>query len=548
MKKFKNLNEEIDHLLTLLEPEPAYIDEGIMREITMYLFYNKKKGTGRCSCCGRTVRLDAVLEATKEWCQRQELIPNSEIWHKDWPYICPECGRALEARSAGRGRQNLENNFRISYWMKRGKTLYLITKLVDVDFEDDIPRIHKRFRAIYIFGKNKPRKLFKAYDWLAGSKWVEKERFSYFRESAGMYYQAPKYEAELYFNKPLQDLLPGSYLKYAVDPHGWCLHMRDHVRENSWSAYSLAQIDCEYLGLFAQMPAVEVLHKTGFDYLIEERIRGSSPLSALNWKAVKLQKIFRGLNMKEIREIRDNEFSLSIIKEYQSAKKIGMNISVTAVARTINYRTASLDKFIERVKDNNPERCLKYLDENAVNAIEYLDYIRQCEELQLDLDDKKIRYPRIFIIAHATASEAVAELRAKQEEERNREKIEQFKERIEAAFPDGYEWHGDGLIIRPALLPSELRQEGNAMHHCVARYDDHVIRGDSFIIFIRQETEPDKSFVTMEVSQDFKRMYQIRAKANRDPAPEVRATAEEWLKEYKKNQKKLLKENRKETA
>ena len=546
MKKFKNLNEEIDHLLTLLEPEPAYIDEGIMREITMYLFYNKKKGTGRCSCCGRTVRLDAVLEASKEWCQRQELIPNSEIWHKDWPYICPECGRALEARSAGRGRQNLESNFRISYWMKRGKTLYLITKLVDVDFEDDIPRISKRYRAIYIFGKNKPRKLLRTYSAWFGPCWEEKKTFSYYRENAVACFQGPKYDAELYFEKPLQDLLPGSYLKYAVDPHGWCPHMKEHAVREKWASYNLPQIDCEYLGLFAQMPAVEVLHKTGFDYLIEERIRGASPLSALNWKAVKLQKIFRGLNMKEIREIRDNEYSLLIIKQYQAAKKKGMNVSVTAVARTINYRTATLDKFIERVKDRNPEKCLRYLDDNAVNAIEYLDYIRQCEELQLDLDDKKIRYPEVFIIAHKTASEAVAELRAKQEEERNKEKIEQFRERIEAAFPDGYEWHGDGLVIRPALLPSELRQEGNAMHHCVARYDDHVIRGDSFIIFIRKETDPDKSFVTMEVSQDFKQMYQIRAKANRDPAEEVRETATMWLAEYRKNYKKLMKG--KETA
>lgn len=538
MRKFNNANEEAEHILKILGKEPEFVDAELKNNIAHYVFYNKKHNFGVCSKCGSWFTLDQMIEATNdEYSMFGNQVPKIE--RGAGAFFCPECYEQLQAIPYGHGRGARSYGCRANYWVKKGKTLYLIVKLVEVDFNSDKVNFQKSPRDIYIYGKDGPRRLHNSW-----GKWLECKSFAYKFEN-GMGYCESRYGYDISCNYP-DELLKGSYLDYAYDEDGYLFDLKDTMACNQGTDFSPAWIDCEYLATFQRFPAVEVLHKTGFDNLIEERIRGSSPLSVLNWKAVKLQKIFRGLNMKEIREIRENKYSLLIIKQYQAAKKKGMNVSVTAVARTINYRTATLDKFIERVKDNNPEKCLKYLDENAVNAIEYLDYIRQCEELQLDLDDKKIRYPRIFIIAHATASEAVAELRKKQEEERNREKIEQFKERIDAAFPDGYEWHGDGLIIRPALLPSELRQEGNAMHHCVARYDDHVIRGDSFIIFIRQETEPDKSFVTMEVSQDFKRMYQIRAKANRDPAEEVRKTAAMWLAEYRKNYKKLMKG--KETA
>lgn len=548
MNKFKSLGDEIEHLKKLLEPEPSYIDKAIKRNIMQYIFYDKKKDTVSCSNCGKISDIKHVIRKTKEIVNNldADIEPLSEMKHKAYPFFCPHCGRDVEARAAGMGRGVLELPFRISYWMKRGKTLYLITKLVDVDFYDGVPNIRKRFRAIYVFGKDGPRKFICTWDYIFGGSWSEKKTFSYYRERSINWYSYPKYGIEMYYDSKLQNLLEGSYLQYAADENGWC-HNIAEMSEMDWTEYTKGFIDCEYLGLFNQYPAVEVLHKTGFDYLIEQRIRGQAPLSALNWKETKLQKIFRGLNMKEIRKIRENEYPMNIIKDIQNAKKKGLNVRVAAVVNVINYRTGSLNAFEEKVGAANLEKTLRYLENGKHRAIEYLDYYNQCRELQYDLDDKKIRYPKDLTAAHRKASIALEELREKQREEKEKENVLKFQQRVQDAFPKDYSWTGDGLMIRPALSPEELRKEGNAMHHCVGGYDTRVVSGECFIIFIRKQDEPDKSFVTMECTPEFE-MIQIRARANRNPAPEVRATAEEWLNEYKKNQKKLLKENGKETA
>lgn len=539
MRKFNNATEEAEHILKILGKEPEFVDEELKNNIGHYVFYNKKHGFGVCSKCGAWFTLDRMLEATED---EYEMFGYEapKIERGAGEFYCPECNEQLQAIPYGHGRGARSCGCRANYWVKKGKTLYLIVKLVEVDFNSDKVNFQKSPRDIYIYGKDGPRRLHNSW-----GNWLEYKSFAYKFEN-GMGCCESRYGYDISCNYP-DELLKGSFLEYAYDPNGYLEDFKDTAAGNAGTDFSPAWIDCEYLALFQKLPAVEVLHKTGFDYLIKERIRGSLQLSVLNWKAVKPQKIFRGLNMKEIREIRENEYSLQIIKQYQEAKKKGMNVSVTAVARTISYRTATLDKFIERVKDSNPEKCLKYLDENGVNAIEYLDYIRQCEELQLDLNDKKIRYPKIFIIAHSDTTQQLARKRAEYKAAEAKERARLFAEQIKKNFPQDYEWHRNGLLIRPALSPDELVREGNAMHHCVGGYDGKVATGASFIILIRKEETPEESFVTMECSPKFD-LIQIRARANRDPAPEVRVAAETWLKEYKKNQKKLLKENRKETA
>lgn len=555
MRKFKNANEEAEHILHILGEEPPEVDETIRLNINHYLFYNKRHNIGQCSFCGEYSTLKSIWTMKKEaFINNYNIEPPEEIKKGTGAFICPKCGAHLQAYPAGYGRGNLSYGLRAAYWAKtkKGKTLYYIVKLVDIDFKAGKARFRKTPREIYIYGIDGPRKLHHSWN-----NWEERKTVNYSWE--GGYMRRTRYWFNLTCNSA-NHLLPGSYLKYAYDPDGICLDIKHEYYDEYIDIIDVGPewAECEYLKEFMLHPGIEVLTKTGFFYLIEQRIRdklGLTPnydrcnLSTLNWNAVKLQKIFRGLNMNEIREIRDNYYDLHIIREYQKAKKKGLNVSVIAVSNAVNnYRIQTIEDFEHRTGEKNLQKTLRYLQEQGISSIDYGDYLRQCDKLQLDLEDKKIRYPEDFVLAHNVASEAIDELNRKERLEKQRTIKKRFKEKIDEFFPEGYIWSCDGLLIRPALSPAELTKEGNAMHHCVGGYSDHVAEGRSYIIFIREEDSPDKSFVTMECTQSFDRMIQIRAKANRSPEDAVKKTAEKWLQECRAEYIKIEKEKIEETA
>lgn len=244
--------------------------------------------------------------------------------------------------------------------------------------------------------------------------------------------------------------------------------------------------------------------------------------------------------------LRDYECELITIFNYQKLKKQGMSVSIPGLKKA-SEAYYGLDHFEQSIGTERLAKSLDYLGDCNGTAIEYLDYLEQCWQLGRDLEDKKVRYPKDLQAAHEVATAALRARRREYNKQKEKERKKSFIMRVEAAFPKGYEWHSSGLLIRPALTPDELVKEGNCMRHCVGGYDKKVATGESFIIFIRKENEPEQSFVTMECSPDFD-LIQIRAKANRDPDEETKRVAARWLEEYKKDQKKLLKENGKETA
>ena len=66
MKRFKNPNEEAEHILKILGKEPAFVDEALNNNIAHYVFYNKKKNFGVCSKCGSWFTLDRMIEVTND--------------------------------------------------------------------------------------------------------------------------------------------------------------------------------------------------------------------------------------------------------------------------------------------------------------------------------------------------------------------------------------------------------------------------------------------------------------------------------------------------
>ena len=87
----------------------------------------------------------------------------------------------------------------------------------------------------------------------------------------------------------------------------------------------------------------------------------------------------------------------------------------------------------------------------------------------------------------------------------------------------------EDLLIRLPEYVHEIREEGNAQHHCVATYMDRMVAGETCILFIRKKEEQDKSYYTVEVRDN--EVIQVRGKYNVAPSEDV----EEFMKVFKKN-------------
>lgn len=61
-----------------------------------------------------------------------------------------------------------------------------------------------------------------------------------------------------------------------------------------------------------------------------------------------------------------------------------------------------------------------------------------------------------------------------------------------------------------AKSPAELITEGDALHHCVGRFncDQKFVREESLIFFIRSKESPNTPFVTVEYSPSRKAVLQ----------------------------------------
>lgn len=61
--------------------------------------------------------------------------------------------------------------------------------------------------------------------------------------------------------------------------------------------------------------------------------------------------------------------------------------------------------------------------------------------------------------------------------------------------------YGNYTIVIPTC-GQDLIEEGQNMHHCVGGYVENIVKGTSYIIFIRHKDTPDKCYITAEINTD----------------------------------------------
>ena len=185
---------------------------------------------------------------------------------------------------------------------------------------------------------------------------------------------------------------------------------------------------------------------------------------------------------------------------------------------------------------------LNYIKKQNTNVNSYADYIKACTYLGLDMTLPKNRYPHDFKRWHDIRSDEYATAKAIADEKERAELYEKFA--LVAQKYEGlqYKRQADFIMLIPHS-PADLIREGESLSHCVGRmgYEQKMVREETLIFFVRNITEPNVPFVTVEFSIKLRKVLQCYGYDDTIPNDNVLYFVnKQWLPFANRQIKKLL--------
>jgi len=232
-------------------------------------------------------------------------------------------------------------------------------------------------------------------------------------------------------------------------------------------------------------------------------------------------------------------------------------VSTVFAAYRRNEPLAEVQKFEEkkksfcREKDYQPVRDMlngdykayfTYAAKQNISHRLYLDYVKACLYLGLDMTLPKNRYPHDFKRWHDIRIDEYKTAKALADQKERAELYAKFATVAEKYLPLQRE-QGDVYIALIAKSPAELIAEGDALGHCVGEmgYDQKFIREETLIFFIRSVTAPDVPLITIEYSLRSHKILQSYGKNHRTPDGELeKYIRKKWLPYANKALKKIV--------
>ena len=162
-------------------------------------------------------------------------------------------------------------------------------------------------------------------------------------------------------------------------------------------------------------------------------------------------------------------------------------------------------------------------DEEALIALGY------------DQHNSVYQQPRDLTVAH---TKMVTESSKKEADKRLAEVKTRFSDirKQYRKLRNRYFWEAENLLIRPARSAEEIVMEGRILHHCVGgdNYLDKHNRGESYILMLRQQSDPELPYITVEIEAKTDRIRQWYGANDKKPDEK---NMQKWLDDYIKKLK-----------
>lgn len=454
-------------------------------------------------------------------CGKHIVLAKFKLSHKDRT-TCPKCGADGEVVHAWR-RARTQAKYYFTYFER---ALY--------DKEAIIARSFAVYRCICtdtgeIFDDYVPREYYlmrkgEAIHWTHecdfwGHEWWSKRRSLYSKDYV---MELSGYQVCLGLDR-LKPLLKDSWLKYS--------------QLDAFIRLTGAEDAFRYIELYQKHPQLEHIMKMGLWNIIAEGLRCHSFRSIFNWKgktpkdlfgvpigkgdmlalsalAVDMDTFHLALYLKK-----NSRFSLTDLAQKRKELERLSNFDTCKRFDTLKGYGVCAEETLKYILRQQQKKT-RYQSIRGV-LIDWMDYLKDCNELGLSLEDTAVLKPHDLQQAHQNI---IAQLKIKADEELDKQMAKLKEERKRYNFAAG------GFIAKVAENSTELIVEGKVLHHCVGTYADKHAKGKSTIILIRRLEEPEVPFYTMELVGPEKRIIQVRGNHNCGMTQEVEAFVESYKK------------------
>ena len=322
-------------------------------------------------------------------------------------------------------------------------------------------------------------------------------------------------------------------------------NLSDTLKDTPWAYSQLEAFSgiasfsgvATFLSGYIKRPKIEHLIKMKLYRLVSGIIYGGYSYSAL--QAIN----FNGENMRAIlgidrpyfpllRELNPSIDQLHLIRQLLQADHkpsteqikwfIASKISNADAAKELlaHMSVHKLQRYVEQQFAPEDEAALKRVDYYKMNTLitDYHDYLCMCKELQYDVKNSFILFPRELKAAHDSVAKTLKDKRTAEQEKAIAGSFDEWQKR--------YQYQSKELMMIPPHSAKEIVDEGAALHHCVRLYVKNVAEKKSVILFVRSVDEPDKSLCTVEVKDG--QVTQARGFDNAEPPAQITAFIEQW--------------------
>lgn len=176
----------------------------------------------------------------------------------------------------------------------------------------------------------------------------------------------------------------------------------------------------------------------------------------------------------------------------------------------------------------------KWADTQKFDLRTYIDYLKMCKELELDMKNSFVSMPKELKSAHDMVTDMYNEMKFDMKLKRYADDANTYSGSYSKIVPikeKKYSFDKGNMKIVVPKTTKDIGHEGYKLRHCVAQYMGDIVKDKKTILFIRNINELDTPFFTMEIIGN--KITQCKGYRN-CPRP---AEVESFLKDFAKNKK-----------
>ena len=506
-KKQRAIIDRMKYVPVLPRDLKGFIHREVMPQYIFYDYQRKAPGHAYCTACRHEVRIAAAKHNTSG--------------------LCPRCKKKITFECRGRRGRIFDRETVQVLQKAEGNGLVLrIIKVYRSFADSDIPN---HFEI-----------------WENARQFITLSSSGQCSVDAYYYHYKAEYDLTPWCNgyRPVFDQWK---YNFTADMSGvlYQRNLSDTLKDTPWAYSQLEAFSgiasfsgvATFLSAYIKRPKIEHLIKMKLYRLVSGIIYGGYSYSAL--QAIN----FNGENMRAIlgidrpyfpllRELNPSIDQLHLIRQLLQADHkpsteqikwfIASKISNADAAKELlaHMSVHKLQRYVEQQFAPEDEAALKRVDYYKMNTLitDYHDYLCMCKELQYDVKNSFILFPRELKAAHDSVAKTLKDKRTAEHEKAIAGSFDEWQKR--------YQYQSKELMMIPPHSAKEIVDEGAALHHCVRLYVKNVAEKKSVILFVRSVDEPDKSLCTVEVKDG--QVTQARGFDNEEPPAQITAFIEQW--------------------